>query len=190
MNLKTACALLGLILLAGCNNNDTRDRSDRTSSSDRDPRNDRSTTGGSRQVLQADRDWVLESASGGLFEVESSKLALQKGVDESEREFAQMMIDDHSKANNELKAIASRKGLSTPPALNPKHQQLMDELRGLNARPFQDRYHQIQVTEHEEAIRHFERGANTLKDQDLRSFAERTLPTLRKHLNHAKGHQH
>jgi putative membrane protein len=147
------------------------------------------STGTSSSALSAgDREFIAKAASGGLFEVQSSRLALQENPDPETTEFAQMMIKDHTKVNQELQAIASRKGVTVAQTLAPEEQRMVTRLQSLDSDEFADEYRQMQIQAHEEAISLLENAAKTLQDQELRSFAQRTLPTLRAHLNHLKEH--
>lgn len=135
-----------------------------------------------------DREFALEAASGGHYEVESSQLALEKSENADHREIARMMIEDHTKANDELAALAQRKGLVLPYGMQPKHREMIQTLEDLDAEMFDARFRQDQIQAHRETIALFERATREARDPDLRAFAERTLPTLRKHLAHLEGH--
>jgi putative membrane protein len=135
-----------------------------------------------------DKKFVENATQGGLFEVRSSRLALEKSVSGPTREFAQMMIDDHGKANRDLDAIVKKKGGRTTDLLDEKHQQMIDKLMTMEGREFEREYHDAQVKGHDEAIRLFERAAKECDDSDLRYFANRLLPTLREHRKHLDEH--
>ena len=190
---------LALVALAACRSD--RDRSDdsdyrptsSSSSTTTASQNRDRTTGSSRieasagrsgQVSIEDRNFVAEAASGGRFEVESSQLALDKCDDKELQRFAQMMIDDHSKANRELEQLASRKNIPIAPAMASKHAMMMDRLRGMNGKELDREYRRVQTDAHRETIQLFERAAREVTDQDIRAFAQKTLPTLRAHLAH------
>ena len=83
---------------------------------------------GGGQVVDSDRTFVLKAASGGMFEVKSSELALKKGVEGDLRTFATMMVEDHQAANQQLEKIAGRKSIDIPKELNGEHRQLLDQL--------------------------------------------------------------
>jgi putative membrane protein len=135
-------------------------------------------------VAAGDREFVEKAAIGGRFEVESSELALSKGVSGSLRDFADMMVADHGKANAELTQLAKTKAIQPPAKLDAKHQQDLDKLSALSGEEFERTYRDMQTRAHEEAIQLFEKAAAECKDADLRAFAQRTLPTLRKHREH------
>jgi putative membrane protein len=92
-----------------------------------------------------------------------------------------MMIDDHGKANEELQALARSKGITMPSTLDSAHQRQLDELSDLSGATFDSKYHEMQVAAHDGAIELFEKTARDSTDSDVRAFATKTLPTLRKH---------
>lgn len=134
--------------------------------------------------IKAD-DFVEEASAKGLAEIESSKLALEKSQSAEVRKFAQSMIDDHTKANEELARIASAKKLkiSKDPELMNKAKALI--LKQRDGESFDEAYANHQVMAHEQSIELFQR-ATTLKDTELQTFAQKTLPKLQHHLQMAR----
>jgi putative membrane protein len=135
-----------------------------------------------------DRQFVDGAVSSGMFEVRSAQLVKDRINDESEKQFAQMMIDDHTKANNELKDILRKKGITPRTDLRPQHQSLYESLTSANGNDLLNQYKQQQVTAHEQTIKLFEDEANNGQDPELKSFAQRTLPVLKQHLEGARSH--
>jgi putative membrane protein len=133
-----------------------------------------------------DDQFVILAASGGLFEVTSSKLAAGKATKDDVKAFAKMMIADHSKANEELKVVATKAGLGLPVALAPHHEKMLETLK--TAPDFDAAYMTAQVKAHVEAVEVFTAGAAGAKDAGLKAFAQKTLPVVRMHLEHAKKH--
>lgn len=134
-----------------------------------------------------DSDAFVEDASAkGIAEVEAGKLAEQKGTAADVKTFAQMMVTDHTAANEKLKAIAQEKNLKVS-----DDAQLMDKAKAMildlrSAKSFDQAYANNQVKAHEQTIKLFEDEASTGKDADLKAFATATLPKLKEHLEHAK----
>jgi putative membrane protein len=143
----------------------------------------------SKTLSSADRDFVHQAAGAGRFEVESSQLALQKAQDQDLRQFAQRMVDDHSRANRELEQIAMRKGVDLPARLDSKNANRLDRLRDTSANQFPNEYRNVQLEAHREAIELFEKASRDCDDPELKSFAQRTLPTLRAHRQHLEQMQ-
>jgi putative membrane protein len=133
-----------------------------------------------------DGAFVEKAHSAGLAEVKAGEMALQKASDAKVKTFAQRMIDDHAKANRELEALAARKGWILAQSVDEKCQKELDRLAGATAQEFDQLYVQGQVKAHEEAVKLFERESRDGQDNDLKSWATKTVPTLRDHLQLAK----
>src|SRR5689334_12082691 len=88
------------------------------------------------KLSTSEANFVKEAASGGMMEVELGKLAQQKAASEKVKDFGKKMEDDHSKANDELKQLASNKGVDLPSSLNKKHQSKVDKLSKLSGAEF------------------------------------------------------
>jgi putative membrane protein len=131
-----------------------------------------------------DKNFVEKAAVAGMFEVQSSRIAQLKNVSRETMDFAQMMIDDHSQANRDLEAIVREKGVVPPTRLDSTHQKKVDDLQQLDGQEFERAYRSEQLAAHDDAIELFERCEKKVDDPTLRSFIQRTLPTLREHKQH------
>jgi putative membrane protein len=133
-------------------------------------------------VAPKTEDFVLEASASDMFEIESSKLALQRG-DDAVKTFAQQMITDHEKTSAELKAlIDSGKVKGTPaPALTEDDKKRVDDLGKLEAADFSKEYVDDQVDAHEDAVDLFKRYSDEGENPDLRAWAAKTLPALQHH---------
>jgi putative membrane protein len=127
----------------------------------------------------SDKDFVAKAASGGMFEVKSSELAVDRARSEVVKTFARRMIKDHGAANKGLTDLAKKAGFDVPTSMNDKHQKLYDSLREATA--FDRQYIKDQVAAHAEAIALFNAEVKHGKNADLRAWAKKTLPTLREH---------
>jgi putative membrane protein len=135
-----------------------------------------------------DRSFIDGAVSAGLFEVKSGQLIKDKLSDNDAKQFAQMMIDDHTKANNELKDLLSRRGINATMDMRPQHQTLLNNLQSMNGNDLWNQYKQIQVTAHEQTVKLFQDEINNGQDADLKAFAQKYLPVLQQHLEGAKAH--
>lgn len=124
--------------------------------------------------------FVRKAAQDGMTEVEVGKVALSKSTDASVRNFAQRMVDDHGKANEELSSIARSKGIEVPKELDAEHQQMVDALSAKSGKEFDREYSKHMNMDHTKAIALFE-AASKSSDADLAGFAKKTLPTLKQH---------
>ncbi|WP_312935041.1 DUF4142 domain-containing protein [Pseudomonas sp.] len=130
-------------------------------------------------------NFVDEASAKGIAEVEAGKLALEKSQSADIKTFAQMMIDDHTKANQKLKEIAQGKNLkvATDAELLDQAKKLILDIREDS---FDRSYANNQVKAHEETVKLFQEEINEGKDAELKAFAGETLPALQKHLEEAR----
>src|SRR5262249_7171407 len=138
-------------------------------------------------VSLADKKFVEKAAKGGMAEVELRQLATPKASSDDVKKFGHRMVDDHSKANEELKQVAGAKGIDLPKSLNAKEQATKDRLSKLSGDAFDRAYMQDMVKDHIKDVAEFQHESKSGKDSDIRNFASQTLPTLQEHLNQAKG---
>lgn len=136
-------------------------------------------------------DFVDKAAAGGIAEIETSRLALEKSQSADIKEFASMMITDHGKANDELATIAKKNDIEVPDDTTLV-KQAKKKILDMRDESFDAAYANNQVKAHEEAIELFEKQANTVTDDrtkgatELKGFAQKMLPGLEKHLDMAK----
>ena len=133
-----------------------------------------------------DSAWVTKVATGGMAEVELGKLATEKAASDEVKKFGQRMVDDHSKANNELKTLAQNKKITLPADIGPKEKALRDRLTKLSGAAFDRAYMQAMLADHRQDVAEFRKEANSGKDPDVKAFAAKTLPTLEEHLKMAQ----
>ena len=126
------------------------------------------------------QEFIDKAASGGMFEVESSKIAQGKAQDQSVKDFAQKMIDDHGAANAKLETIAGEQKLKVPAQTDAKHKSDLDALQNGNT-PIDKSYVQMQRDAHADAVKLFDSYAQDGDNPQLKTFAQETLPTLKMH---------
>lgn len=137
--------------------------------------------------LEDDTKFAVAAADGGMMEVELGKLALVNGSSKTIKQFAQMMIDDHSKAGEELKALATSKNITLPAALSNKNQDALNDLSKKKGNDFDKAYASFMVDDHKEDIDEFRKQAENGKDADLKNWAAGKVPVLEHHLMMARA---
>ena len=147
---------------------------------------DQTSTKGSAGMSASDTHFLKKAAQGGMAEVQLGQLALQKASSPDVKTFAQHMVDDHTKANDELKGVASKEGMSLPASGNAKDQALMSKIQNLSGAQFDKAYMKAMVKDHEEDVKEFQKEANAGGDPGLKDFASKTLPILQNHLQMAQ----
>lgn len=138
------------------------------------------------QTASARDNFWTNAAQGGMAEVELGKLASTKAQNAEVKSFAQKMVTDHTKANDELKALAKEKNVTLPTTLDSAHQSTMSDLQGLSGAEFDKEYVNAMVKDHEATVQLFEKQAEDNSDADTKGFAAKNLPTLRMHLDMIK----
>jgi putative membrane protein len=137
-------------------------------------------------VAPSTPDFIAEAATSDMFEIASSKLALQRS-DSATKAFAQQMIDDHSKTTAELKGLVGKAAESTaiPTAMTSSQQSMLDKLNGLQGDDFTKQYHSDQESAHKDAVDLFKRYGKGGKNASLKAWATKTTPALEHHLQMA-----
>jgi putative membrane protein len=138
------------------------------------------------KLSSADQKFVDKAAQGGLAEVQLGELAQQKSQDPKVKEFAQRMVTDHGKANDQLKSVASEKGITLPTDLDAKDKAEKDKLSKLSGEQFDKAYMNYMVKDHTKDVSEFQKESQSAKDPDVKSFASTVLPTIEDHLKQAK----
>jgi putative membrane protein len=138
------------------------------------------------QLNSVDRQFVSAAASGGIAEVQTAQLAEQQGSKSQVKSFAQKMIDDHTKANQQLASLASQMGVTPPTEPDAKEKAAAAKLKALNGTAFDRAYVRQEIQDHKETIALFQKEAKSGQDPQLKQFASQTLPTLQEHLKMAE----
>jgi putative membrane protein len=134
----------------------------------------------------ADQTFVKKAAEGGMAEVELGKLAQDKATNDQVKQFAKKMVDDHGKANDELKSIAQKKNITLPSDLNSKDKALKSRLEKLSGPAFDRAYMQAMLKDHRTDVNEFRTESKSGKDSEVKEWASKTLPTLEDHLKLAQ----
>ena len=142
------------------------------------------TTG---QLGEGDAKFARTAMEGGMAEVRMGQLILEGGQSSALRDFGQRIVKDHTKANQELIRLAASKGVPAPSSPGEKHEKMLTELSKLKGAEFDKTAIHHAVMDHQEAIRLFEKASQSLQNSELKAFAQNTLPTLKEHLQLAKG---
>lgn len=142
----------------------------------------------SAQNLVSDKDveFVNKAAIGGMLEVKLGHLARSNGASNEVKQLGEQMVLDHSKTNDELKVLASRKNITLPADLDEKAQKTYNDLSAKQGHEFDKAYTKCMVKDHKKDINLFKKEAKNGNDQELRTWASQTLPKLEHHQQMAK----
>jgi putative membrane protein len=129
-----------------------------------------------------DAAFYKKAAEGGIAEVEAGKLAQKKSSNSEVKDFGAMMVKDHTAAGEKLKAIADSKGITLPSDSSVGQMADKAKLEVLSGDTFDKSYIKGQISAHQDTIALFQKEIETGQDPDAKSFATKTLPTVRAHL--------
>ena len=173
-----SAAFLGALLLCPCSLLRAQDTS-----------NQHMDTGAKKMMKSSDTTFATKAAQGGLAEVKMGQLAADKASNPDVKAFGQQMVDDHTKANDQLKSVAQSENMTLPTDVNAKQQAMYDKLSQLSGADFDKAYVKGMVMDHQEDVKEFQKEANSGKDPQIKSFASQTLPVIQGHLDKIKAIQ-
>jgi putative membrane protein len=188
--------LLSGLIITSCNNEQSRERDsdnfdyeDSTRDRNNNPgmdstRSDRDTL--SSNFTKEDSTFLVEALSGGIMEVKLGELAVKKSKQESTQELGKMMIQDHSKANEEIRMLLQQRNIGVKDSLIKQHASKIKDFEKAKATEFDGKYIKEMQKDHREDISKFESQLNRTNHSGLKDFVTRTLPVLRKHQNHVE----
>lgn len=133
-----------------------------------------------------DKMFADAAAKGGMMEVMVGKLAAMNAESAAVKSLGEIMVKDHSKANDELKKWAMTVGYTLPTAMDADQQKMYDDLKAKKGKDFDKAYTDLMVSDHKEDIAVFKKEASAGSEASLKSFASNTLPTLEHHLMEAE----
>jgi putative membrane protein len=139
------------------------------------------------KLAPADSMFVRKAAEGGMAEVKLGQLAKDRGSNKAVKDFGDRMARDHSNPNDELKDVASKKGIALRDSMNASNKALYDRLSHLSGDAFDKAYMRAMIEDHQEDVSEFRQESQSAKDPDVRQFASKTLPTLEEHLRIAQN---
>ncbi len=140
------------------------------------------------QLSALDRQFIIDAAQGGMAEVRLGELALQRSRNPEVKRFAQQMIDEHTRANQQLMRLATQKGVTPPTSPGPKYEAAMMRLMQLSGESFDQAYmNEGGINGHLESVAIYQRQAALGQDPDLQAFAARLLPRIQGHFEMASA---
>lgn len=133
-----------------------------------------------------DAEFMAKAASGGMLEVQLGQAVASKGTTTEGKEFANMMVKDHTKANAELKALAAKKNITLPATLGDDHQKVLKDVTEEKGTAMDKEYLKEMVKDHEEDVKEFTEASVKASDPEIKAFATKQVPILQHHLEMAQ----
>lgn len=137
-------------------------------------------------IHEDDAAFLVKATESNMLEIELGHLALRIASHQDVKNYAQMMVDDHTKANEKVKELALAKNVTLPSALGSEDQKHYDEMSKMTGKEFEKHYINMMVDGHEEVLKAYRTEADKTSDAELRAFASEMLPTIMKHQEDAK----
>lgn len=139
--------------------------------------------------LEYDTEFAVSAADAGMLEVQLGTLALTKATKSVVKQLGQNMIDDHTKANDELKALTQSKNITLPTSLSDKHQKKYSDLSEKSGTDFDKEYIDLMVKDHKDVVDMFKKAFEKCNDADLKAWAAGKISALEHHLSMAENIQ-
>lgn len=131
------------------------------------------------------KEFVDKASTGGMAEVEMGKVALKNAKDKDVKNFAQMMVDDHTKANAELKKIATKQNIMVPTSIGEDKTMMINDLKKKSGAEFDKAYIKHMVEGHKKMLDLFQKASTELKDAELKNYAASNVKTIQMHYDKA-----
>src|SRR4028119_655501 len=167
------------------NNNPGRSPNSPTTPSNNPGRSPNSPAGGQtspNSLSSRDRTFVMQAGQLSMMEVELGRLAVQRGSSPGVKQYGQEMVEDHTRANQELMQLAMQKKVELPTEMSTQNTTLIDRLSGLSGKSFDTAYKQAMIDSHNQAIALFQAQSQQGQDPQLKAWATQKLPNLQAHL--------
>jgi putative membrane protein len=129
------------------------------------------------------KNFAKEAAEGGMMEVQLGNIAEKNAASQSVKDFGKMMVDDHTKINDNMKDLAAKKNVTLPTTVSSGQQKDIDKLSKKNGNDFDKDYVSMMINDHKKDIAEFKKSGDKITDPDFKDFVIKTLPILQKHLD-------
>ena len=143
----------------------------------------------SGKVAKGDRTFIMDAATDSMAEIELGKVAQQNAASDEVKKYAQRMIDDHTKASQELEPIATKLGVTPPKEVKGHHARMMKDLSKKTGEKFDRDYINGMVKDHQKSVKAFQKESEKGQSEELKQFAAKQLPILQEHLKMAQDLQ-
>ncbi len=179
--------MTAIILFSACGNNaSTKDSVEKADSANKQKIDSPATAAQTITTDQNTTDFLVKAANGGMAEVKLAQIAKDKATDTAIQHFADMMIADHSAANEKVKAFAAERNVSLPSVPGEDEQKKADELSKKTGKDFNKEYVSTMIKGHEETLSMFKKASASVTDGAVKAFIDNTIPVIEHHLMRIK----
>jgi len=177
-------------MLLACNDgSDTTESTTNTSTSTNTVPDANVTTTNTVVTDEKSSEFLKKVTNAGMAEIQLAKLAQQKGTIDAVKNFAAMLERDHTAVNQQVKNFADQRNVALPAAISDDKQKMYTDMEKMTGKAFDKDYISMMVKAHNDGISLFEDTRSNASDIDVKNFADKTLPTLKMHLDSAKAIQ-
>jgi putative membrane protein len=192
--MKQLClAIAALLLFISCNNKNEKSDSVEVADSMNKAKIDSDLNNvdvNTPPVIKTDKEstlFLVNALNGGMAEIKLGELARQKATNAQVKNFAAMIIREHTEGNNEITTLAKARNVTLPGSHGDEKQKIIDDLKTRSGADFDRRFMRIMIMEHETTIGSFQNATDVVNDVEVKRFIDNTLPKLRTHLDSAKA---
>lgn len=173
-----------LLTAAGCNSHDSVENAQKANEEKTDQATASTETGKVEEKgLNYDSEFMTKAASGGMLEVELGKQVAARAATPEAKEFAQKMVTDHTKANAELMALATKKNITLPNTLGDDHAKVLKDVTEEKGVKMDQEYLKEMLKDHQEDVKEFTDASIKATDPEIKAFAAKNVPVLQMHLD-------
>lgn len=133
-----------------------------------------------------DQEFINMAAQTDMLEAHLGQMAANQASSDDVKNYAQMLVSDHTSDYTQLQAMAAKDNLTVPAGLDDEHNKMIDPFNKLNGKAFDQKYIHEMIEGHTKAIAAYTKESSDATNGDVKSYAAATLPTLQKHLDGAK----
>jgi putative membrane protein len=178
-------------IFSACNDTKETTESTDTSTISTNTATDANTSTSNTGVVtdEKSKEFLTKAANSGMAEVQLAKMAQQKATIDAVKSFAAMLERDHTAVGDQVKSFASQRNVALPSAPSDDKQKMVNDMDKMSGKAFDKEFISMMVKGHNDGISLFEDTKANASDVDIKNFADKTLPTLRMHLDSAKAIQ-
>ena len=177
-------------MLLACNDtNDTTESTTNTSTSSNTVTDPNASTTNNVVTDEKSSDFLKKVTNSGMAEIQLAKLAQQKATIDAVKNFAAMLERDHTAVNEQVKSLAGQRNVALPSTISDDKQKMYNDINKMTGKAFDKDYISMMIKAHGDGISLFEDTRSNASDIDVKNFADKTLPTLKMHLDSAKAIQ-
>lgn len=182
-------AVVFCFVLLACNNADDTTETTTTSNTSTDATASTASSTTSVVTDEKSSEFLKKVTNSGMAEVQLAKLAQQKATIEAVKNFASMLERDHTSVNGQINTLAGQRNVALPTAPSDDKQKMYTDMEKMTGKAFDKEYISMMVKAHNDGVALFEDTKTNAADVDVKNFADKTLPTVRMHLDSAKAIQ-